>query len=67
MNLNELPKEISKLEGGKKNLSIAEIKEVRRCEDMVIASLDFDSSLKLFLKMRKNGEKHLTKNKKVKK
>lgn len=31
MNLNDLAREIAELEGGKQNLSIAQIKEVVRC------------------------------------
>lgn len=36
MNLNELAKEVAKLEGGKKNLSIAQIKEVIKCLSILI-------------------------------
>lgn len=31
MNLNQLAKEVTKLEGGKINLSVAQVKEVLRC------------------------------------
>lgn len=42
MNLNKLAQEISKAEGGKVNLSIAQIKEVLRCFGDVCYSLDDD-------------------------
>lgn len=36
MNLNQLAKRISDLEGGKQNLSIAQIKEVVRCMSFIM-------------------------------
>lgn len=45
MNLNELAKEISKLEGGKINLPIAQIKEVLKCLGAILAELETSDAL----------------------
>lgn len=46
MNLNELAKEVSKREGGKQNLSIAQIKEViRHIKDIIREELGLDMQL----------------------
>lgn len=55
MNLNELAKEISKLEGGKKELSIAQIKEVIKCLSIVLYLKDDDAGLAV--RLWKNGKK----------
>jgi hypothetical protein len=68
MNLNELAKEISILEGGARNLNIADIKEVLKCLSVVMyETCNMDTQLmNLAMKLWKNGKKHVTK-KKVKK
>lgn len=76
MNLNELAKEISILEGGKQNLSIAQIKEVIRCLSMVQYRHDFHETefvgkiahvtkQSLFWKLMANGIKQMAKKKKT--
>ena len=63
MNLNELAKEISKLEGGKKELSIGQIKEVVKCisiliyEDTLFEEHDNMYLSDLVIKLYKNGKK----------
>lgn len=52
VNLNELAKEVSKLEGGKFELNIAEIKEVIRCVSIAVYK-DPD----LFHLLIRNGKK----------
>lgn len=72
MNLNELAKEISLLEGGKQNLSIAQIKEVIRCLSVIQYKHDFEHTTfvnkvaqvtkqSLFWKLMVNGAKHVKK------
>lgn len=62
MNLSELAKEISRLEGGKKEMSIAQIKEVVKSLSVIFYRLNGDSrnppSLDpLITKLLRNGEK----------
>lgn len=71
MNLNELAKEIAKLEGGKKNLSIAQIKEVVRClsliqfqHDVYQVDIATFSKKSLFWKIMLNGAKQVKRKKK---
>ncbi len=68
MNLNELAKEVSALEGGKKNLSIAQIKEVIRCIGVIfyykIPAIEVDE---VVLKMILSGERQVEKAKKKRK
>lgn len=76
MNLNELAKEISRLEGGKKELSIAQIKEVIKCMGVVLCRFYQADNHKEFVSVvakivrigrpTKNGEKHVKKAKKKK-
>ena len=61
MNLNQIAKEITLLEGGKINLSIAQVKEVMRClGDVAFKSGDDMAFLeicsKLYLGARKRAE-----------
>lgn len=44
-NLNLLAQEVADLEGGKKNLSIAQIKEVLKCLGTILGSMDSKSAL----------------------
>jgi len=44
MNLNELAKKISDIEGGKHNLNIAEIKEVLAKLGLILAYMDLETS-----------------------
>lgn len=53
VNLNELAREISDLEGGKKNLSIAQIKEVINCLGKILRSMDAESALSVYAKLLK--------------
>lgn len=56
MNLNLVAKEIAKREGGKLNLSIAQIKEVLACEWKLYNLLDGVTLLELLHKQLKTGE-----------
>ncbi len=51
MNLNELAKKISVVEGGKHNLNIGEIKQVVRCLGLVLKTLSPGEALKVFLRI----------------
>lgn len=56
MNLNDLAEEISALEGGKKNLTIAQIKEVIACLGKVAyESLDAEDSANLWARIVRAG------------
>jgi hypothetical protein len=55
MNLNDLAKEVALLEGGKQNLSIAQIKEVIKCVGMVLAELDSLTASVLVAKLIAKG------------
>lgn len=55
MNLNQLAKEISKLEGGAHDLSIAQIKEVLACFACVMKNISLDD--KLWVALIKAGVK----------
>jgi hypothetical protein len=59
MNLNELAQHVSLAEGGKKNLSIAEIKEVISCLGVVLASVDESVKDSLFKKIVTAGKRKL--------
>jgi hypothetical protein len=72
MNLNELAVEISKLEAGKKNLSIAQIKEVVKCLSSIMFKNDIEllegplpPTKTLFWKLMLNGAKQINKKKKT--
>jgi hypothetical protein len=61
MNLNQLAKEITKIEGGRVNLSIAQVKEVMRCLGDVAYKIGDDMAFleicsKLYLGARKRAE-----------
>jgi hypothetical protein len=55
MNLNDLAKEVARLEGGEQNLTIAQIKEVIHCVGMVLAELDSLQASVLVAKMIAKG------------
>jgi len=57
MNLNELAKRISQLEGKKKSLNIAQIKEVIKSLGIVFQEIGFWNFVKLSLLIKKNGHK----------
>jgi hypothetical protein len=76
VNLNELAKEISKLEGGRQNLSIAQIKEVVKClsivqflhdslETVFMGPNAVATKKSLFWKLMVNGAKQINKKKKT--
>jgi hypothetical protein len=57
MNLNEVAKEVSKLEGGKVNLQISQIKEVLHCLGHVLMQLPFDESTAVLAAVIKRASK----------
>lgn len=57
MNLNELAKEISSLEGGKRNLSIGDIKEVLRCLGDIVKKMSLADALDLLKRLAKARKK----------
>jgi hypothetical protein len=61
MNLNQLAKEITKIEGGRVNLSIAQVKEVLRCFGDVAYKIGDDMAFleicsKLYLGAKKRAD-----------
>lgn len=62
-NLNHLAIEIARVEGLKKQMSIAQIKEVIKCIGMVLAAAEPDQSFDLVSALTKNGLCHLGKSK----
>jgi F420-0:gamma-glutamyl ligase-like protein len=56
VNLNELAKEICKKEGGKKSVSIAQVKETMRCLGKVLASMPLADALKLVTRLVGRGK-----------
>lgn len=56
MNLNELAKEICKIEGGKKNLPIAQVKEVLKSLGSLLGTLPGDEAMALIQKIIKAGK-----------
>lgn len=52
-NLNLLAREIADLEGGKQNLSIAQIKEVLSCLGTILRSMDTKSAFSTIAKLVK--------------
>jgi hypothetical protein len=56
MNLNDLAKHISQLEGKKKSLNVAQIKEVIHVLGKIFNEVGIVESVKLFLKIRKAGK-----------
>jgi len=59
MNLNELAKEVARLEGGSQNLSIAQIKEVIKCISITLYLCKDDELHHLVFKLDQNGRKHV--------
>ncbi len=53
MNLNELAVEISKIEGKKQNLSIAQIKEVLKCLGMVLNRMNIGEAIEMLRRLVK--------------
>lgn len=53
MNLNELAKQICLLEGGKKQLTVAQVKEVLKCLGEVLNSLETADAFALLAKLKK--------------
>jgi hypothetical protein len=55
MNLNELAKKVSEIEGGKQNLAIAQIKEVISALGHVLSKVDPDEASFLFAAILEKG------------
>lgn len=55
MNLNELAQEVTAREGLKKNVNIAQVKEIVRIIGDIFAEMTFCQFAKLALKIRKGG------------
>jgi hypothetical protein len=57
MTLNELAIQISKFEGKKKQVNIAQIKEILKVLGGIFASLNFYQFVRLVLDIRRSGKK----------
>jgi hypothetical protein len=57
MNLNQLAKQICALEGGKQNLSIAQVKEVLKCLGLILEESSVESALLIVAKLAKPAGK----------
>jgi len=57
MTLNELAIQISKFEGKKKQVNIAQIKEIIKVLCGILASISFYQFVRLALEIRKSGKK----------
>ena len=59
MNLNQLAKAITELEGGKVNLPIAQVKEVLHCLGAVLVDLDMEEALVIVARLAKVARSRL--------